>query len=77
MTRNLHYVFGDTKLARLEALVQRYGKRGMRREIVGKWDRKGSDKAAERWANRLEKWLELVRTQILVDYSFMTATHVL
>lgn len=28
----------------------------------------GSDKAAERWEDRLENGLELVRTQILVDY---------
>lgn len=54
-----------------------HGKRGMRREIEVKWDRKGSDKEAERWDNWLAKWLELVRTQILVDYSFMTATYVL
>lgn len=33
MTRDLHYVFGDTKLARLEALVRGYEEGGMRREV--------------------------------------------
>lgn len=50
MTRDLHYVFGDTKLARLEALLQRYGQGGMGREVwEERYAKRDSGKMGPKW----------------------------